>query len=381
MIINIKPQDVPILTCAGFTISENPYVNGHINPGETGIEVEVTVENNGIVAENTVGTLSSSDPYINIVTSATTFDPAIPWGSSSECQSPFVFDVNSSCTDPHLALLKLTVSADGGYVSEDSFYVFIGDTPGLSEDFESGADFWTHRILTLTFSDEWHQETYRSYSSTTSWKCGGWGSASYSDNLDAALISPPFLLPSNAELTFWHWIDTEDDVNSTAWDGAILMISTGGDQWTQITPEGGYPYTVVDNPASPFEAGTPCFGGTYDWSEVTVDLSAYSGVVQLMFRFGSDGYITQEGWYVDDIEVVMGGCCVGYTGNVDCSEEEVPDVSDIVRLIDNLYLSHDALCCPEEGDVDGNGGEPDIADIVKLIDHLYLARPPLPDCP
>jgi len=381
MIINIKPQDKPILTCAGFTVSENPYVNGHINPGETGIELEVSVENNGFVAENAVGTLSSSDPSIDIVTYVTTFDPSIPWGGSSACQSPFVFDVDPACSDPHLALLKLTINADGGYVSEDSFYVFIGDTPGLIDDFESGENIWTHRVQTITYNDEWHLETYRSHSSSTSWKAGGWGSGYYSDNLDAALISPPFLLPSNAELRFWHWIDAEDDVNNTAWDGGILMISTGGGEWTQITPEGGYPYTLVDNPASPFEFETPCFSGTFGWSEVTVDLSAYSGVAQLMFRFGSDGYVTQEGWYVDDIEVVSTGCCVGYTGNADCSENEVPDIADITRLIDYLYLSHEPLCCLDEADANGSGGEPDIADITKLIDHLYIAHPPLPDCP
>ncbi|MBN1211512.1 MAG: C10 family peptidase, partial [candidate division Zixibacteria bacterium] len=34
------------------------------------------------------------------------------------------------------------------------------------------------------------------------------------------------------------------------------------------------------------------------------------------------------------------GCCIGQTGNVDCSALEEPDISDITRLIDYLYLSH-----------------------------------------
>ncbi|MBN1213212.1 MAG: hypothetical protein JXA92_11615 [candidate division Zixibacteria bacterium] len=42
-------------------------------------------------------------------------------------------------------------------------------------------------------------------------------------------------------------------------------------------------------------------------------------------------------------------CCSGFTGNVDCSTEEAPDISDITRLIDYLYLSHNALpVCPEK---------------------------------
>jgi hypothetical protein len=74
-------------------------------------------------------------------------------------------------------------------------------------------------------------------------------------------------------------------------------------------------------------------------------------------------------------------CCVGYTGNVDCSEDEAPDISDITRLIDFLYISHTALCCPEEADVDVSGGGPDISDITYLIDHLYLSHRALKVCP
>ena len=73
--------------------------------------------------------------------------------------------------------------------------------------------------------------------------------------------------------------------------------------------------------------------------------------------------------------------CIGYTGNVDCSPEESPDISDITRLVDFLYLSHARLCCPEEADVDVSGGDPDISDITRLIDYLYLSHEPLPDCP
>ncbi|MFZ5981497.1 MAG: C25 family cysteine peptidase, partial [Candidatus Zixiibacteriota bacterium] len=57
-------------------------------------------------------------------------------------------------------------------------------------------------------------------------------------------------------------------------------------------------------------------------------------------------------------------CCIETVGNINCSESETPDISDITRLIDHLYVSHDPLCCPAEADCDGNSlPEPDIADI------------------
>ncbi|MBN1210975.1 MAG: fibronectin type III domain-containing protein [candidate division Zixibacteria bacterium] len=85
------------------------------------------------------------------------------------------------------------------------------------------------------------------------------------------------------------------------------------------------------------------------------------------------------------IDSTYTGCCIGFVGNVDCSVEEGPDITDIMRLIDYLYLSHAPLCCPAEADTDGGGGypyiDPDITDITRLIDYLYLSHNPLPDCP
>ncbi|MFZ5981718.1 MAG: hypothetical protein ACOYVF_13930, partial [Candidatus Zixiibacteriota bacterium] len=74
------------------------------------------------------------------------------------------------------------------------------------------------------------------------------------------------------------------------------------------------------------------------------------------------------------------GCCIGTTGDANCSGGD-PDISDITRLIDYLYLSHAPLCCLEEADANGSGGEPDISDITKLIDNLYLSHSALPACP
>ncbi len=84
---------------------------------------------------------------------------------------------------------------------------------------------------------------------------------------------------------------------------------------------------------------------------------------------------------MDSVGDVCQGCCLEFTGNADCSENEVPDISDITRLIDFLYISHNELCCPEEADVDASGGEPDISDITYQIGRLYLRHKNLPPCP
>ncbi|MDD5426515.1 MAG: FG-GAP-like repeat-containing protein [candidate division Zixibacteria bacterium] len=93
------------------------------------------------------------------------------------------------------------------------------------------------------------------------------------------------------------------------------------------------------------------------------------------------GYLASYAPALEDGSITYATCCIGYTGNVDCSENEEPDISDITRLIDYLYLSHAPLCCPEEADSDVSGGEPDIADITRLIDFLYLSHLPMAACP
>jgi hypothetical protein len=73
--------------------------------------------------------------------------------------------------------------------------------------------------------------------------------------------------------------------------------------WTQISPVGGYSHRIYNNTASPFPANTNVYSGTFDWTEAVFDLSSYSGSARFRFIFGSDGAVTGEGWYVDDVYV------------------------------------------------------------------------------
>jgi len=75
-------------------------------------------------------------------------------------------------------------------------------------------------------------------------------------------------------------------------------------------------------------------------------------------------------------------CCLDITGNVNCSQDETPDIADVTRLIDYLYITHSPLCCRGEADVNASGdSHPDITDITRLIDFLYITHTALPDCP
>jgi hypothetical protein len=178
----------------------------------------------------------------------------------------------------------------------------------LAEDVESGAPNWTHAPVSGGFSDQWHISTARNHTpvGASSWKCGDTGSGSYSNLLDAGLVTPPFELLSHSNLHFWQWIDAEESSAhpGSAYDGGLVEISANGGPWTQIFPDAGYTHTIrAGSIPGPFPVGTEVFSGSRDWHAVNFDLQAFSGTAQLRFRFGTDGAVAREGWYVDDLLV------------------------------------------------------------------------------
>lgn len=72
-------------------------------------------------------------------------------------------------------------------------------------------------------------------------------------------------------------------------------------------------------------------------------------------------------------------CCTGSRGNVDCDPANQIDISDLSRLIDNLFISFLPLCCVQAANCDADAGV-DISDLSALINYLYISFTPLPGC-
>ncbi|MEW6051563.1 MAG: hypothetical protein AB1644_10965 [Candidatus Zixiibacteriota bacterium] len=66
-------------------------------------------------------------------------------------------------------------------------------------------------------------------------------------------------------------------------------------------------------------------------------------------------------------------CCIGLTGNVDRSELEGPDISDLTLLTDWLFCGQFApiLPCPQEADINTDATV-DITDLTDLVDFLFF---------
>ncbi len=276
--------------------------NGCAEPGET-VSISVSLENVGSEeALDVTAVLSTDDPHA-VVNAGTAGTATVASGGSASLAP--AFDVTILPTAPffHTIEFDLAVTTASGYATIEQITLTVGG--GLEEAFEGSGGDWTHYVVSSGFADQWHVETYRSHSSSHSWKFGGTGSNGYTDSADGGLETPSLCVGSGGEMTFWHWLDAEEENSSSAWDCALVEISTnGGSTWSVLVPNGGYSHAKNDNAANPLPEGTPCWSGSFGWRQETFDLTAYEGTNAIMrFRFASDAYVTEEGWYIDDIAV------------------------------------------------------------------------------
>lgn len=83
-----------------------------------------------------------------------------------------------------------------------------------------------------------------------------------------------------------------------------------------------------------------------------------------------------------DVTQTSGCFCVGTVGNINCDYADRVSLSDLILLIDHLYISRIRLPNREEANIDGDpDGVIDIADVIVLVDHLFINGVPLPLCP
>ncbi|MCE9614552.1 MAG: S8 family serine peptidase [Lentisphaerae bacterium] len=261
------------------------YTSAIPAPGVTGDQFQYRV-----VARDAAGLLSVNGPYSLAVAYPVAMVTPTNFGT---------LPVPMTATDRRL----LTIENDG---HEDLSWSLRLLPAGLRDDAERGTSGWTHGGT----QDVWHLASWRTHSGSNAWYFGNDGNRQYPDSAKAWLLSPPVFLHGDAQFSFWHWISTEALKDAQhAWDGAIVELSTNnGATFTQIAPVGGYPYAIYGHSASAFTNETPCLAGTGGWQRVQFDLSGYAGqTARLRLFFGADGFVVNEGWYVDDLEITPYG--------------------------------------------------------------------------
>ncbi|MBI5058768.1 S8 family serine peptidase [candidate division KSB1 bacterium] len=304
---------LPNLRYVSSVVADTVFADadGLFERGET-VTLEVAILNTAANATNVAGTLSESDPYLSLIDNSGAWPEIDKDSTRSNTADYFVLQADSATPLDHVATLTLALTADSGYTVNRSFALIIGRrTIYWADSVRDGTNGWTHDNYTNGFVDQWHISTELSASPDSAWKCGNSSTGTYSDSLDAGLISPPIVITPQSIFTFDSWIDAESSTlyQDSAYDGGFVEISTNGGPFAIVTPSGGYGRTFryergSGNPYTGPLPGVPCYSGSTSWLSKTIDLSGFAGdSVRFRFRFCSDSSTQREGWYLDNFAI------------------------------------------------------------------------------
>ncbi len=188
--------------------------------------------------------------------------------------------------------VRFLVSVDNGtYAWTDTLNKVFNDgnvTPILTD---GGTD-----IDAWNVTDDWGLTTSDFYSEPSSYTDSPLGEYGSNENSSMTLLEP-FDLSSalGATLTYYAKWDIEND-----WDYAQVMASTDGMNFTALCG-------LYTNPGVPNQnTDDPLYDGSQDeWVLEEVSLADYLGEesVWLRFRLVSDGFVEEDGFYFDDLNV------------------------------------------------------------------------------
>jgi FlgD Ig-like domain/Peptidase C13 family len=302
--INISAA-APELIIVAFSIDDTAGGDGDGLPeaGEV-IDLSITVRNEGAMTAEEVSVVFGGEPQI---------DPeelqlhlgSIP-ADAEVSSDPIGIAIAADTPEVYAGTLTAIISGANQYSRVRPIIFNVGNV--FTDDMETG-DTWTHFSGDAGYIDQWHLESYRNHTfgGALSWKCGGNGAAGYSNLVLAVLESAPFILEPGCHLSIWHWMEAETSSQHAGYcyDGGFAQISIDGGPWEILTPDGGYNYLIRGGSIPGFPAEMPVWSGSFDWEEAMFDLSGYRGTARVRFTFGSDSGLGAEGWYIDDVMLIM----------------------------------------------------------------------------
>ncbi len=274
----LVPQ--PYLAEAGLAVDDDVpggNANGYTEPGESGLMFWLTIANTGattatnvaahLIAQTAGVTVAVADAAypdiaaghaeVNLTAFTVSFDPALPCGGRVDFANVLTTD-------------------QGVYTAPVRLYLGVPQPPApfFFDNMESGPGNWT----TGGTNNHWTITMEQSHSPTRAWSDSPNGN--YQDNTDAWLRSPIFNLSTTigTGLTFWHRYSLEQGYDY----GYVQYSVDGGATWKTFPV---------------------AYDGYQAWNQqswATPVLDEQAGAA-FRFRLTSDGGVTADGWYIDDV--------------------------------------------------------------------------------
>lgn len=225
----------------------SPVIEGYVREAHTDVPLEAIV---------TAGTFQANS------------DPASGYYSMTVVSG--TYSLSAVAPGHAVSTVASIVAADYQTVRQD-FHLFP-TCQVLSDNVESGNLGWTAQSNWAITDEAAHSPSY-------SWTDSPGGN--YSTNSNASLTSPVLDLSDYEEVTlsFWHTYDLENGYDY----GYVEYSTDGGTSWTVAASYNGEGHTT--------------------WTQVEVNLAAldHQPNGRVRFRLYSDGWVTRDGWHVDDI--------------------------------------------------------------------------------
>ncbi len=144
------------------------------------------------------------------------------------------------------------------------------------------------------------------FSGTNCWGVGMNGD--YGDDEYGSILSPSYDFSSESRLvlSFHYWRSSE-----SGFDGARVQVWQGG-AWQPVEPVSGYSDILLGGLSN-----EPGWSGSSDhWEPAVFEFTAAELSADFRFRldFGSDGGLTGEGFWIDDISLFAGGVVTAADG-------------------------------------------------------------------
>lgn len=296
--MNVKVNMYQAWVAGEYPSLESPnFSQQYFNPGDF-VQFNPKYRNKGLTyAQNVVVTLSSLSPYASVTNDIISFDSIAARGSVISSSS-LGFTIAPNAPAEHKLNLLLSASINGSVIRKDTVKLIVGTPEYVFVDtLTNPLTYWT---VTATPSTPFWEATSLTYFSSPACYTDS-KNGNYANNATVMMtMTNPIDLSSynNPKLIFWTKFDIENN-----WDFGQVEISTNnGSTWTPLAGN----YTNLGT-GSFQPNGQPLYDGAQlTWVKEEISLSGInSNQVKLRFKLKTDGSVQKDGWYIDDIGVLV----------------------------------------------------------------------------
>ena len=298
---NLLPNLYYTWVAGAFVKMINPgFSQQYFNPGDF-VEISIPqLRNKGLSDANNVAlSLSSDNPQITINNGNISIGNILARTTVNNSQK-LSFTLGSGLVADVKVKMIITVSTSGTPMYADTMSFIVG-TPVIifADSTNDPAILWT--ITATPTTPKWESTTTSYHSAPTSFTDSKTGN--YVNNATVTMtLKDPINLSSyqHPRLGFWTRFNIEDD-----WDYGQVKISTNnGTTWIPLA--GNYTEPGVGS----FQPnGEPLYDGILsNWTQEEMSLTGYNATQnKLQYQLRTDGLVTEDGWYVDDIIIYVYG--------------------------------------------------------------------------